>query len=279
MKMSRSVVLVLAAASILAACSKQQSETAGQLKGTVRVLGSETIASLVRPLTVVFGKDHPQVQFEIENSNSEMGLSTARSGVSDFAMSIKELGPDDKDLKAHVIARDGLCMLVNRGNPVEALTDDQIKAIFKGEITNWKDVGGKDAEIERVNHSEVRRTLVLFVGYLGLQVSDIKYSVIVASADSDAIKAVAGNPNAITYTSIAAALQAVADGSPVKLIGLGGVPPTPENVAAGKVPVVYDVQLVTKGEPKDPTKSFVEFATSAQAAETVKSKSFALPKS
>jgi phosphate transport system substrate-binding protein len=279
MKIPRNVVVVLAVASILAACSKEQSETAGPLKGTVRVLGSETTGSLVRALTNVFGKDRPQVQFEIENSNSKMGLSATRSGAVDLGMSIKELGPDDQDLKAYVIARDGLCMLVNRGNPVEALTDDQIKGIFKGEIASWKDVGGKDAEIERVNHSEVRTTLVLFAHYLDLQVSDMKYSVVVASADSDGIKAVAGNPNAVTYSSIASALQAVAGGSPVKLIGLGGVPPTPENVAAGKVPVVYDVQLVTKGEPKEPIKSFVEFATSAGAAETVKSKSFAPPKS
>jgi len=279
MKIPRNVVVVLAMASILAACSKEQSETAGPLKGTVRVLGSETTGSLVRALTTVFGKDHPQVQFEIENSNSKMGLSATRSGAVDLGMSITELGPDDQDLKAYVIARDGLCMLVNRGNPVEALTDDQIKGIFKGETTSWKDVGGKDAEIERVNHSEVRTTLVRFAHYLDLQVSDMKYSVVVASADSDAIKAVSGNPNAVTYSSIASALQAVAGGSPVKLIGLGGVPPTPENVAAGKVPVVYDVQLVTKGEPKEPIKSFVEFATSAGAAETVKSKSFAPPKS
>jgi phosphate transport system substrate-binding protein len=130
-----------------------------------------------------------------------------------------------------------------------------------------------------VNHAEVRTMLVLFVGYLGLQASDMKYSDLVASTDANAINSVAGTPNAITYTSIASGLQAVAGGSPVKLVGLAGVPPTPENVGAGKVPVVYHVQLVTKGEPREPIKSFLEFASSAKTAETVKSKSFASAKS
>jgi phosphate transport system substrate-binding protein len=279
MKTLRSLVVLLATVSILAACSKKESETAGALKGTIRFLGSGTAASLVRPLADAYGKDHPDIKFEIEVSNSSFGLGQVRSGAADIAMSIKKLGPDDKDLKAYTIARDGLCMLVNRENAVAALTDDQIKGIFKGEITNWKAVGGKDAKIERVNHAEVRTTLVLFVGYLGLQPSDMKYSDLVASTDADAINSVTGTPNAVTYTSIASALQGVAGGSPVKLVGLAGVAPTPENVGAGKVPVVYDVQLVTKGEPQEPFKSFLDFATSARAAETVKNKSFAPAKS
>jgi phosphate transport system substrate-binding protein len=278
MKTRRSLVVLLATVSILVACSKKQSDTAA-FKGTMRFLGSGTAASLVRPLADAYGKDHPDVKFEIEVSNSSFGLGQVRSEATDIAMSIKKLGPDDADLKAYTIARDGLCMLVNRGNAVEALTDDQIKGIFKGEITNWKNLGGKDAKIEHVNHAEVRTMLVLFVGYLGLQPSDMKYSDLVASTDADAINSVAGTPNAVTYTSIASALQAVAGGSPVKLVGLAGVPPTPENVGAGKVAVIYDVQLVTKGEPREPIKSFLDFATSAKTAETVKSKSFAPAKS
>jgi hypothetical protein len=88
----------------------------------------------------------------------------------------------------------------------------------------------------------------------------MKYSDLVASTDADAVNSVAGTPNAVTYASIASALQAIAGGSPVKL-------------------VVYDVQLVTKGEPQAPIKSFLDFATSAKTAETVKSKSFAPAKS
>lgn len=278
MKTPRSLLVLLATVAILVGCSKKESDTAA-VKGTIRFLGSGTTASLVRPLADAFGKDHPDVKFEIEVSNSIFGLTQVRSGAIDVAMSIKKLGPEDADLKAYMLARDGLCMLVNRGNAVEALTDDQIKGIFKGEITNWKNLGGKDAKIERVNHAEVRTTLVLFVGHLGLQPSDMKYSDLVASTDVDAISSVAGTPNAVTYTSIASALQAVAGGSPVKLVGFGGVPPTPENVGAGKVAIAYDVQLVTKGAPREPIKSFLDFATSAKSAETVKSKSFAPPKS
>jgi phosphate transport system substrate-binding protein len=260
--------------------SDKGSDGGADAGGKVRLLGSSTVTPLAGPLADVYGKTHLTTQFDMEESNSNWGIGALRSGMTDIALSIKPLssGEEDKNLVTHPVARDGLCMIVHKDNPVEALSDDQIRSIFEGKVANWKEVGGKDAALVRLNHAEVRTTLVMFVKYLGVQVSDMKYTDVVIGSDKEAIQGVVNKPDAITYVSIASALTAQAAGSPIKLIGFKGVAPTVANVENGTVPVVYDVNFVTSNAPKPPTKAFVEFATSPAAAEVRKQKNFGAPK-
>jgi phosphate transport system substrate-binding protein len=277
--------LVIVAAVVLAyGCRGQESGQAGgdgkAVSGKIRLLGSSTVTPLANPLADAFGKSHLTVQFDMEESNSNWGLGALRNGMTDIALSTKPLAGDvDKNLVAHPVARDGLCMIVHKENPVEALSDDQLRDIFQGKLANWKDVGGKDAPLVRLNHAEVRTSLVMFVNYLGVQVSDMKYTEVVIGSDKEAIQGVVNKPNAITYVSIASALTAQAAGSPIKLIGLKGVAPTVANVENGTVPVVYDVSFTTQSAPNPQTNAFVEFASSPTAAELRKQKNFAAPKS
>jgi phosphate transport system substrate-binding protein len=254
-------------------CHGQDSEKSSNggkaASGRIKALGSSTVTPLARSLADAFAKTHPGTDFEIEESNSNWGLGALRPGMTDIALSTKPPSEDDKNLVAHPIARDGLCVIVHNTNPVTALSDDQLRGIFQG---------GKDAAITRLNHAEVRTSLVMFVKYLGLQVSDMKYTDVVISSDREAIQTVSSQPNAMTYLSIASALSAIAGGSPLKLIGLQGVAPTVANVENGTVPIVYDVSFVTKDTPNPQTKAFVDFAASSSAANLRKEKNFAPPK-
>jgi phosphate transport system substrate-binding protein len=264
-------------------CRGQDSDNASSggkaASGKIKALGSSTVTPLARSLADAFAKTHPGSDIEIEESNSNWGLGALRPGMTDIALSTKPPGEDDKNLVAHPVARDGLCVIVHNSNPVQALSDEQLRGIFQGKIANWKEVGGKDGAITRLNHAEVRTSLVLFVKYLGLQVSDMKYTDVVISSDREAIQTVSSQPGAMTYLSIASALSAVAGGSPLKLIGLRDVAPTVANVENGTVPIVYDVNFVTKDAPNPQTKAFVEFATSSTVADIRKGKNFAAPKS
>jgi phosphate transport system substrate-binding protein len=247
--------------------------------GKVRLTGSSTVTPLAGPLADTYGKTHLTTQFDTEETNSSMALAALRSGMTDIALSIKPpSGEEDKNLVAHAVARDGLCMIVHKDNPVEALSDDQLRSIFEGKVANWKEVGGKDAALVRLNHSEVRTTLVMFVKYLGVQASDMKYTDVVVGSDKEAIQGVVNKPDAITYVSIASALTALAAGSPIKLIGFKGVAPTIANVENGTVPIVYDVSFTTQATPNPQTKAFVDYASSPAAAEVRKQKNFAAPK-
>jgi phosphate transport system substrate-binding protein len=279
--MKRLGVIVVALLALSFGCkgSDKGSDGGADAGGKVRLLGSSTVTPLAGPLADAYGKTHLTTQFDMEESNSNWGLGALRSGMTDIALSIKPpSGEEDKNLVAHHVARDGLCMIVHKDNPVEALSDDQIRNIFEGKVANWKEVGGKDKPLVRLNHAEVRTTLVMFVKYLGVQASDMKYTDVVVGSDKEAIQGVVNKPDAITYVSIASALTAQAAGNPIKLIGFKGVAPTVANVENGTVPVVYDVDFVTNNAPKPPTKAFVEYATSPTAAEVRKQKNFGAPK-
>ncbi|MBI2963227.1 MAG: phosphate ABC transporter substrate-binding protein [Deltaproteobacteria bacterium] len=277
--MRRLTLLVVAVLAGTLGCRGQESQEASgggpAVSGKIKALGSSTVLPLAKSLADAFAKAHPGTEFEIEQSNSNWGLGALRPGMTDIALSTKPPGEDDKALVAHRLGRDGLCVIVHKSNPVEALSDDQLRGIFQGKIVNWKEVGGNDTPIVRLNHSEVRTSLVLFVAHLGLQVSDMKYTDIVIGSDSEGVQLVSNKPEAMTYLSIASALGAVAGGSPLKLIGLRGVAPTVANVENGTVPVVYDVSLITKDAPNPQTRAFVEFATSPATADMRKEKNFA----
>ena len=246
------------------------------LAGRLKVFGDETGMLIVAPIADTFRRKQPGVSVDLEESSSLFAINYTRQGTVDVGVSTRRPSPEE-NLVARPIARDGLTMIVHAENPVSALSDAQIAGIFTGKITNWKDVGGKDAPITVINHAEVRTTLGLFVEYLKLSTSDIKYADIVISSDAEAVKRLSSKPEAVTYTSIAVALGAKADGKPVKLIGFGGIDPTVENVAAGKVPILYDVSLLTKGEPEKQAKAFIDYASSPDVRDTLKSRNFAPP--
>ena len=273
--------VVAVSLSLLAACSgggDKEKEGAGAIAGKVRFLGSAATGILVDQLGDAFVKEHPGVKIEVDSSNSNWGVGAAKEGTTDLGMSIRDLTPEEQQtLKEVVIGRDGLAIVVHKDNPVSAISDDQFKAILGGTITSWKELGGQDAKIERVNHAEVRTTLQLLIKYLGISQGppDIRYSDSVASHDLDVIKSVSSVPEAVSYVSIGAALNAIAKGTKIKLIGFKGVEPTPANVENGTVPITFDMKLVARGTPEGAKKAFMDFASSPDRAELVKKANFA----
>lgn len=277
---SHGVSNVVIAFALLAACSgggdKAENGGAGEIKGKVRFLGSAATGILVDELGEAFVKEHPGVKIEAEDSNSNWGVGAAREGTTDIGMSIRDLTPEEQKTLTEVkIGRDGLAIVLHKDNPVTSISDDQFKKIVTMEIDNWKELGGADAKIERVNHAEVRTTLQFLVKYLGIEQGDIRYSDSTASHDKDVIKSVSSVPEAVSYVSIGAALDAIAKGTKIKLIGFNGVEPTPANVENGTVPITFDMKLVARTTADATEKAFLEFASSPDRAEIVKKANFA----
>lgn len=268
------------AISAFVACSgggdKSEGGGSAEVKGKIRFLGSAATGILVEELGEEFKKQHAGVKIEVEDSNSNWGVGAAREGTTDIGMSIRELTAEEQKTLSEVkIGRDGLAIVLHKDNPVTSISDEQFKAIFTAQITNWKELGGQDAKIERVNHAEVRTTLQFLVKYLGIQQGDIRYSDSTASHDKDVIKSVSSVPEAVSYVSIGAALDAIAKGTKIKLIGFKGVEPTPANVENGSVPITFDMKLVARNTADATKKAFLEFASSPDRAEIVKKANFA----
>ncbi|EMI21322.1 phosphate binding protein, partial [Rhodopirellula maiorica SM1] len=85
---------------------------------------------------------HPEIQVDVRRGGSSRGIADARRNHADIGMVSRELSPAEQDLIAITIARDGIAVIVHRDNPITSLTNNQIAAIYTGDIRDWRDVGG-----------------------------------------------------------------------------------------------------------------------------------------
>lgn len=270
-----SVFLCLAAllfSTIFTSCSSPASNyQAGQTR--LVLTGSSTVAPLALEIAKRFESEHPGVRVDVQTGGSSRGVADARRGLADIGMASRPLKPDEADLYAFAIARDGVCLIVHRDNPVQALTDEQVVAIYTGKVENWSDVGGNDAPITVVNKAEGRSTLELFLDYFKLKSVDVQADVVIGD-NEQGVKTVAGNPNSIGYVSIGTAEYDATVGIPIQILPVGGVEASVENVAKGSFPLSRPLNLVTRQQPTGLAKEFIEYAQSDAVHDLIREQYF-----
>ncbi|WP_445627271.1 phosphate ABC transporter substrate-binding protein [Nostoc sp. DSM 114167] len=277
MKNSQILPLAIGLASCvwLQGCSSanRDANNTNKLQGKLVLTGSSTIAPLAAEIGKRFESQHPGVRVDVQSGGSSRGVSDARQGVANVGMVSRALKPEENDLKAFSIARDGVTVILHKDNPVKSLNDKQVVDIYTGKVTNWKQVGGKDGAITVVNKAEGRSTLELFTHYFKLKNTDIKAQVVIGD-NQQGIKTVAGNPNAIGYVSIGSAENSAANGVAIKLLPVNGIAATTANVQNGTFPISRPLNLVTKTQPQGLTKAFLDFAQSQQVSDIVQKQNF-----
>jgi phosphate transport system substrate-binding protein len=239
----------------------------------IRVTGSSTIAPLVLEIARSFEAKYPGTRVFVETGGSGKGILDVRRGLADVAMISRAPLPDEIDLVAHTIARDGIALIVSADNPVSALTKEQIRTIFAGEFRNWSVFGGEDRGIVVVAKGEGRATSEVLNDFLGLTADQIRGDVF-AAENAQMIKTVSVTPGSIGYVSIGAALMDIEFGVPIKLIGLGDIPPTAEAVADGSYEATRPLDLVTVGEPQGAVLDLIAFSSSPEVASIITSLTF-----
>lgn len=262
-----------AAAIIATAAFAVGPEKDAALSGRVTITGASTIAPLAAEIGKRLEETNSELRVDVQTGGSSRGIADIRAGLSDIGLVSRNLKDDESDLKAFVIARDGVSVILHAKNPVSSLTDQQIIDIYLGKITNWKDVGGNEAPITVVNKAEGRSTLDLFTSFFKVKNSDIKASVVIGD-NQQGIKTVAGNPNSIGYVSIGTAEFEAGQGTPIKLLPLGGVKATVENVRNETFPLARPLNLVVKSEPAGTVKAFIQFAQSKDVNDLVEEQFF-----
>lgn len=247
--------------------------TAQAFAQQITLSGSSTVAPLVAEIAKRFEQRHPGVRVDVQSGGSSRGISEARQGLVQVGMVSRALKADEADLTATPIALDGISVILHRSNQVPALSDAQIKAIYTGEIRNWKQLGGADRPITAVNKAEGRSTLELFLQHFQLKNRDIRAQVVIGE-NQQGIKTVAGNPGAIGYVSIGTAEYEAGQGTPIRLLPMAGVPATVGQVQAGKFPLSRPLNLVVKGQPSALTRQFLDFAQSKDVHDLVRAQFF-----
>lgn len=243
----------------------EETPAAEELSGTVNVNGSTSMGDVIAALTEGFNEINPDVQINYTGSGSGAGIEGVLAGTCDLGLSSRALSEDEKSQGAveNVIAKDGVAIVINPENTVTDLTTEQIAAIYTGEITNWSEVGGPDAEIAVLGRDSASGTRSAFEEILGIVDSCVYLNEY--SSTGDVIGNVASNPNAIGYAS----LSAVDDS--VVAVAVNGVTPTEETVADGSFDIQRPFVIVTvEGTELSPAaQAFLDYAMSAEVADII----------
>jgi phosphate transport system substrate-binding protein len=266
-------VLVLVFALVLTGCQKasepaqENSENKQEaLSGNITIAGSTSVQPLAEELAQAFMEKYPDVKIDVQGGGSSVGVQSAHEGVADIGNSSRELKDKEKPygLHEHVIARDGIAVVVNNVNSaVNELTMEQVQKIFTGEINNWKEVGGADAKITVVNREEGSGTRGAFEEIVMGKDAKFTDSAIIQPSTGAVKQTVSTDPNAIGYISMGAL-----DNS-VKGLKVNGVEPTPENVVSGSYKISRPFLMLTKEEPQGAVKAFLDFIFSEEGQNIV----------
>ena len=240
-------------------------EAPAELSGTVATDGSTSMEKVIGALGEAFMEQNKGVTFTYNPTGSGSGITAVGEGRCDIGLSSRALKDDEKasGLKETVLALDGIAIIVNPANPVSDLDVETIAKIYTGEITNWKEVGGNDAEIVLIGREAGSGTRDGFESITDTKDS-CKYRQELTST-GDVITTVSTNPDAIGYASLAALKDNV------KALTVGGIAPTEDTVKDGSYVIQRPFVLVTKDgtELSTAAQAFFDYATSADAADLI----------
>ena len=263
------------ALSLLTACGSKNdnsadtntdgSNTETTLSGTVSTDGSTSMEKVINSLGESFMAMNKDVKFTYNPTGSGSGIQAVSEGRCDIGLSSRALKDDEKasGLVETVVALDGIAIVVNPENPVSDLDIDTTAKIYTGEITNWKDVGGNDAEIVLIGREAGSGTRDGFESITDTK-DACQYRQELTST-GDVINTVSQNPDAIGYASLSAV------GDSVKALTVGGVEATEATVKDGSYVVQRPFVLVTKEDTKlsPAAQAFFDYALSADAASII----------
>ncbi len=227
--------------------------------------GSTSMEKVIGALGEAFEGKNSGVTFTYNPTGSGTGITAVAEGQCDIGLSSRALKDAEKakGLEEKILAYDGIAVIVNKANPVSDLTIETIAKIYTGEITNWKEVGGNDAQIVLIGREANSGTRDGFESVVDVK-DQCKYRQEL-TATGDVISAVAGNPNAIGYASVAS----VKDN--VTALKVEGVSPNESTIKDGSYKIQRPFVLVTKAgtELSETAQKFYDFCFSEEAKEII----------
>ena len=256
--MKKIITLALAALTAAVPLTGCTQKTAG----TVSTDGSTSMEKVIGALGESFQEQNEGAAFTYNPTGSGSGIQAVMEGRCDIGLSSRELKEEEaaQGLTATVLAYDGIAVIVNPENPVTDLDTETIARLYTGEIENWKDVGGNDAPVVLIGREAGSGTRDGFESITGTE-EKCQYRQELTST-GDVITAVAQNPDAIGYASLASVKDSV------RAIRVNGVTPTEDTVKDGSYVIQRPFILVTKTDAKlsETAQAFFDFATSTDAA-------------
>jgi len=232
----------------------------GGRDASIVIAGSTSVQPYVEVLAEEYAHTHPEKVIDIQGGGSSAGITAVISETADLGMSSRNLKDSEKHLWSIEISKDGLAIIVNPGNPVGDLTLEQIRGIYSGDITNWSELGGRDAKIHIVSREEGSGTRSAFEEMI-MDGRRITPRAIIQDSNGAVRQLAADDPNSIGFISLG--LVEVGE-KPVKALSIGGVVPSRENVINGSYTLFRSFLIVAQSEPTGYAKQFIEYIRSPE---------------
>lgn len=237
--------------------------------------GSTTVLPIAQKAAEVFMQKNSSADISVRGGGSGVGIASLIDGTCDIAdssRSIKDTELDKavtngKSIKAHVVAMDGIAVIINPANKISALTKKQVKDIYTGKISNWSQVGGDNQKIVVVSRDTSSGTFETF-GELALDKQKVRPDAVMQASNQAVASTVARTPGAIGYVGLGFL------NSGVKAVEIDGVAPSKETVLSGKYSIGRPLFMYTNGVPNGLVKELIDFIKSPEGQKLVEEDGF-----
>jgi len=261
---------------LLAGCPAPQSE-----HQTVTIKGSDTLLQVGQRWAEVYMNAHPDVTIQVTGGGSGTGIAALIGGTTDICQASRPIKDSEKeelhtkrnlDTVETPVALDALAIYVNKDNPINSLTLEQAGKVFRGEVTDWKDVGGKPGKIVLYGRDNSSGTYVYFKEHV-LENKDFPPAYQALPGTGAVVDAVAKDKAAIAYGGIGYAKD-IKTLSIAKSAGMPPVEPSMANVLNNSYPISRQLFWYTAGAPQGAMKSLVDWVLSPEGQMIVKEQGF-----
>ena len=244
---------------------------------TITIKGSDTMVILAQRWAEVYMAKHPEIVIQVTGGGSGTGISALINGTTDICNASRPIKKTEREkLKQRFntlgveikAARDGLAIYNNEASPVSELTLSQLKEIYSGRVTNWKDVGGPDAKIILYGRENNSGTYVYFKDNV-LEGDDFSSSMQSMPGTAAVVNAVAKDKKGIGYGG-AAYGKGIKFAKVKKDASSSGYEPTAENVKSGDYPITRYLYMYTRSKPIGVIKDFIDWTLGVEGQEIVK---------
>jgi len=265
-------LLVLVAAILSAGCTVGERTPAKT--ETLLISGSTTVLPVAQLTAEAFMAENPDVDLQISGGGSSVGIQAAGSGTADIGMASRDLKESEKeaypDLVKHVVALDGIVIIVNPENSLGGLTLDEVRGIYNGTYTNWNQVGGSEAQIVVVGRDSASGTREFFSEFV-MDAEDFTRTQEEFNSNGGIQQKVSQTPGAFGYVGLG-----YTEGVKPLALDVGGtsVRPTLQNIKDGTYPISRPLYMLTNGEPEGLAQRYIEFILSAEGQEIVASEDY-----
>jgi phosphate transport system substrate-binding protein len=240
---------------LLCSCNNSGPGKNEKAKHSITIAGSTSVMPFTEKLAEHFMLDHPNFVIDVQGGGSTAGIQAVTNNTVNIGMSSRELKDKEKSLNTITICHDGISIILHPQNQVNGLTLEQVRDIYAGIITNWKELGWIDRKIDAVTREEGSGTRSAFED-LVMKKKEIDDGIMVQDSNGSVKEVVATDPYAMGYISLGLLDEKV------KPVAIDGVAPSIKSIKTGRYKIVRPFLYITNGELDTYAKQFVDFILS-----------------